>query len=61
MSSTIATGRLPLPAAGAAEARTWVVNQRHPRASDKAAGTESAPLRTISQAAVLARSPGAAR
>jgi hypothetical protein len=46
-----------LVATVAADARTWVVNQAHRRASDKAAGTESAPFRTISRAAELAQ-PG---
>jgi parallel beta-helix repeat protein len=35
--------------------RIWVVNQRHPRASDDASGTPAAPFRTISRAAELAQ------
>jgi len=43
--------------ASPAAARTWVVSQKHPAASDKGPGTERAPFRTISRAAEAAQ-PG---
>ncbi len=43
--------------AAPAGARTWVVDQRSPRAADSGPGTERRPLKTISRAAELAQ-PG---
>ena len=40
-----------------ASIRTWVVNQKHPLASDDRSGTEITPFKTISRAAELAQ-PG---